>query len=231
MRRVLVVAALLALTAVLAFGQNVQNMGTWYRNPQSGQVVDASGNAYSLEAAKDRDNIYTATLIADTLHASLYTAKPNILTTAESTIVVPCGQYRRFAIGLRVQAAALDTFALTFAVQIRGHFSAAYDSASTFVWAGWAGVPSTLTTGSDSLSFLGKGSGYTAWPGERIITFKGYRGNALLAQGDFGAPDGLLIDLVDSKGMYFWAPYISIRVRCLTAVNYPRVNLSLAMGS
>lgn len=246
MKRVLLVVALLGLSAYMAWGQT-QNLGTYYKNPQSGQVTDGSGNAYVNEYAKDRDNwiIYT-NAINDTISngALVGTAWTAVATAAgfcvESTAVYPSGAYRKFAIGIRLIPASGDTTtsAYRLAVQIRGHSGSTADSSNTFYWESWSGIASagaadTSAAGTSAQS----GNLAVVWPGEKVIAFDPRRGNVLTFGQQFGAPAGKLIDLVDAKGNWFWAPYMSVRVRVIggtssnAAASKGRIVMSLMMGS
>jgi hypothetical protein len=249
MRKVALIVALLACAAAVAVAQ-VQNMGTYYKNPQSGQVTDALGNAQVSEAIKDRDNwIVYPTAINDTISNGQLVGTAWALANtaaqfcAESTVVYPCGQYRRFALGARWIPAGGDTSTATIriAFQVRGHFTATADTSTTFYWDSWT-LSSAAGTTTDSVGVgttAQAGNLALAWSGEKIIAFDPRRGNGGATINTFsqffGAPAGKLIDLVDAKGNYFWAPYISVRARVINGyganATKGRLIVSLAMGS
>ena len=229
------------------------------------------GYLQTSEANKDRDN-YSVQSWSDTISSAgaipLTWSTAKILTamsfTADSTGPTPiqCNAYRRFTIGLRLIpgiAAVTDTFNTTYklAIQIRKHSNLTGDSASTFVWTSWNGATSFVadsiavmdTTGHHAA--IGAG-GATAgpltrpWRGERVVYFNPRYGSTMgaLDSGNdwYATPDGIAMDLVDSKGQSFWGYGISARWRLLDIIgrplaeqgkttSAPRVVVTLMMGS
>ena len=274
MKKLLAVAALLTL-AVVGLAADSARDGTKFNKPGSGtgnqsaatlpvpQLVggilrsdtsskaislDASGNAYTLEASKDRDNwIVYANAINDTFsvgslnNTRVAAIAANAGYSAESTQVYSCGQYRRFTIFLRGIGVTGDTTTkIRLAVQVRKHIAASADSNSTFAWGGWATSPSF--TGADSLGVSFSGITISSspgpvglYPGEHLVVLDPRQRGDRNTDYFFGPPDGVALDLIDSKGQWFWAPYMSVRVRCLTGPGTvsvkPRIIMHVAMGS
>ena len=70
LKLVLALGAMVALAGVAQADFNVLDKSTWYQNGATGAKVDASGNAYTTEASKDRDNWRIVNLINNQLTAS-----------------------------------------------------------------------------------------------------------------------------------------------------------------
>lgn len=147
--------------------------------------------------------------------------------TAESSLVISSGMYQRFALAVRVIPAAGDTATkIRLAVQIRGHITSAVDTNSTFAWlpfqveAAIAGIDSLGDYGTqvagDHVSQAG--------PGEFKLQFdpRNYTGTSGVGN-VFAFPSGRWIQLITNSGEWFWAPYMSVRIRCLTGAAKPRV--------
>jgi hypothetical protein len=148
---------------------------------------------------------------------------------------------------MRVIPVAADTTSrFRFAVQIRKHTDASGDSSSTFAWAAWNQATPMSVASDDSTGHLfaatffvgGAATGPAPWANERVFVFDAERGNAISTAGSnnqsFGWPGGIAVDLQDARGQDFWAPYMSVRIRCLNAgaaASKPRVIAKLAMGS
>lgn len=212
---------------------------------------DGNGYPYFTDAARDRDNFQIVPVCDDTVSiGQLIDTKSTkgFPFTAESSAVIPCFQYHHFTLMMRVVPAGGDTTTrFRFAVQIRKHIDATGDSSSTFAWTSFSPTPTAVTGLDDSLGHFtaatffggtGAATGITGWANERTVILSATRGNAVGSSSvgqSFGWPGGVAIDLVDARGQWFWAPYISVRVRCLsgggTAANKPRIIAWLAMGS
>lgn len=254
MRLAVALGAVVALWAVAAFGDyNTLNKSTYYQNATSGNRVNSTGSLLVDDVSRDRDNWSVVSLfddtvsVADRIDTKSTAGYPY---TAESSAVIPCGQYRRFTLCLRVIPQASDTTndkRYRFAVQIRKHSSAVADSSNTFAWSSWMNATPMSVASDDSVGhqfsagfFQGtlSNSASTPWANERVFIFDGTRGNLVSAGSvgqSFGWPGGYAVDLCDARGQWFWAPYISIRVRCLsngtTTLNKPRIIGTLMMGS
>lgn len=245
-------AGLVTFVGLALADYNTINKGSYYQNQGNGSKTDASGNAYTNEASKDRDHYAVFPVCDDTVSiGQLIDTKSSkgFPFTAESSAVISCYDYRRFTLMMRVIPVGGDTTTrFRFAVQVRKHLDATGDSSSTFAWTSFAPTPTAVTGLDDSTGhftagvfFGGTGSalGIAPWSNEKVVVFDGERGNAISSAGSigqaFGWPGGVAIDLMDCRGQWFWAPYISVRIRCLsaggTAANKPRVIAWLAMGS
>lgn len=249
-----IVAALTAVAMLLSTlalaDNNVIDQGSYYKNAQTGAKVDANGNAYTTEASKDRDNFQIANVCDDTMSVALFIDNKSTLGqafTAESSAVITSYPYRRFTLLLRAIPTAGDTTSrFRFAVQIRKHTDATGDSSSTWAWSAWANATAMSVAADDSTGHFtdatfyggtGSAAGPGPWSDERVFVLTAERGNmvgASSANQSFGWPGGIAVDLCDARGQWFWAPYMSVRVRCLSAssaANKPRVICKLAMGS
>lgn len=243
--------ALVALAAVAAFGDNnVLDKSTYYQNATNGAKTDANGNAYTNEASKDRDNFQIVNVCDDTMSVAQFidaNSTAGFQFTAESSAVITSYPYRRFTLMMRVIPVAADTTSrFRFAVQVRKHTDATGDSSSTFAWASWANATAMSAASDDSTGHFtaatffsgGASTGAGAWSDERVFVLTAERGNAIGVAGStqqsFGWPGGIAVDLCDARGQWFWAPYMSVRIRCLSAgaaASKPRVIAKLAMGS
>lgn len=245
-------AALLAWVGLALADNNVINQGTYFKNAQSGAKTDAYGNAYVNEASKDRDNYQIVPVCDDTLSnggivsASNLNVGSGMSFSAESSAVIPTYAFKKFTLLIRVVPAvngAADSNAVVrIAVQIRKHTDATGDTSSTFAWTSWAG--STNVTTADSASNAGPtllASGASPNASEKVFNFEIGRGRGNIRSRQAAAmswPDGLAVDLIDSKGQWYWSPYTSVRVRVIgnstsgtAAAACPRVICKLAMGS
>lgn len=255
MKKARLLAALGALAlfvSVAAWGDNnVLNKGSYFQNATTGQKVDANGNAYLNEAAKDRDNYVIVPVCDDTLSngggvsASNANVGGAMAFTAESSLVIPTYMYHHFTLLMRVvpvfSAAADSAVTYRIAVQVRKHTDQTNDSSSTFAWTSWTNAALVATadsTGNAGQTFMA--SGAFAGQSERTFVFVGARGRGNGNSRQAAAmswPDGIAVDLIDSRGQWYWSPYTSIRVRIIgnsagnTAALCPRVICKLAMGS
>lgn len=151
--------------------------------------------------------------------------------SAESSLVISAGTYTRFALMWRVIPAAGDTTTkVVLAWQVRGHISNTADTSSTFAWSprGWdITTPGTLGPFAMVDSTVAKTTstiGTVALPTEFTTFFspKWYSGT-LTAYQAFAMPSGRMLPLIDQSGVWFWAPYVSVRVRCLRGASKPKV--------
>jgi hypothetical protein len=251
-RLAVALGALVLMVAVTAVADyNVLDKTTYKQNATSGQRVNNTGDLRVDDVSRDRDNWVVTSLFDDTTSvADLIDTKSTAGQpyTAESSAVIPCGQYRRFTLCLRVVPAAGDTTSrFRYAVQIRKHSAAAADSASTFAWQSWGLLAPGATAPDDSTGHFGAAvfwqgtgtaTGASAWSNERVFVFDSERGQSAASGSvgqSFGWPGGYAIDLQDTRGQSFWAPYISVRIRCLsngrTTINKARIIGTLMMGS
>jgi len=253
-KKVGIAGLLLGLLAAIGLADNnTLNHGSYYQNATNGAKTDANGNAWVSDASRDRDNFQIVTVCSDSMSngAGVGSAWANaggaMSFTAESSAVIPCYNYRRFTLMIRViptsAAGGADSAAVVrLAVQIRKHTDATNDSASTFAWTSWGNTSVVATPDSTGNQGVGlSGNGALIQNTERGFTFVSQRGyGALGATRQSTAmswPNGLAVDLVDSRGQWFWAPYVSVRVRIVgnsagtAAANCPKVICFLAMGS
>ena len=243
-RAVWVGLALLGLTG-LAWGGNIVNTGDHYENLKNGQYTDASGNAKTTDASRDRDNwtIWT-NAINDTITSGsgVNPAAGNNPSgaqfTAESTAVLSVAAYRRVALAIRVIPPGGDTTSIyRLAVQVRGHISGLADSSSTFPWYGWqtqAAVTAADSVGTNGYTLVTGGQLVAALPSEHIVSWSAKTlGRGFTAGNSFVWPDGIMLDLFDGRAQAFWFPYMSVRVRVLTGPTSakPRVILHVVAGS
>ena len=261
-RKALAVAALLTVP-MLALAQVVANDGSSTRQQTSGQAVggftradttfrvitmDGSGNLKVVDADRDRDNyVLGQAVVGDTTGTGGAVALAGLAIaawSAESTSIIPTYNYRRFALGLRLipsVGSAADTNEVRYAVQVRAHSAASYDTSSSFVWHRWPVGGVRTASDVDSLGQINNNIGVSAngydqpFSGEFIVVLskKRGRGNTGRAQ-EFGGPDGVFIVLTGVRGEQFWAPYTSIRIRNLsggTGASANRIRVDFMMGS
>lgn len=199
--------------------------------------LDSDGNLKAVDPFRDRDNWSLLATVSDTVNSGTGLGVrqfAQLKWTAESTTVAPAFQYRRLWLALRVIPAGGDTTNKVYlAVQVRGHTSAIDDSVNTFAWYGWATTGASAVTVADSIGQFFKGthpvqaSGnpQVAGPSEKLFVFQpgmGYGG--ILSQGAiFSWPNGIWTPLVDQRGVWFGAPYVSVRVRMLWGTGPVRV--------
>jgi len=199
-----------------------------------------TGSVSNSDEARDRDAWAILNggnpIINDTLTVSTGLAYgvgngANVAFTAESSLVISAGQYQRFSLALRVIPGQGDTTtAMVFAVQVRGHIAAVADTNSTFAWTPkqWdittPGTVGAFTTNDSTVAKVTSTVGSVALNNEFTVKFdpKWYS-NVGAAYANFSFPSGRIIPLIDQSGVWFWAPYISVRVRCLRGASKPKV--------
>ena len=216
---------MLVLTAgtALAQSQQVQNMGTFYRNPQNGDITTSSGEKLVSESYKDRDFKIWSPQTTDTTSFA----------TADSSVSGPFYTAQMARMWLRVQvtwpnagdATGVKQHWCRFAVQIRAHLTAQVDSLNTNPWYIFADSLSRSNV-LDSLSYrmsTVQGSGAnvaasqtTPLPSEYLFTaFRALFGTGATGSNYYGDPCNFWIPLADRRGVYFWAPYTTIRIRTM----------------
>lgn len=204
-------------------------------------TTDASGNLMITDALPPYANRATsASAVDDTVGTGSNVGAAALLSVqwaAESTSVIPCADYRFFAMGLRQIQTAGDTTESRYAVQVRAHTSASYDTSSAMVWHRWPVAGATTTGGAtDSLGHVTLNVGNTAagfsglYSGEFEVVLSAKRGKFGTSQ-TFGGPDGVWLVLTGVRGEQFIAPYMSVRVRRLSGPAGGRIRLDLFMGS
>lgn len=229
-RLLAVLAALATFGILIGLGRadnNTLDHSTYFQNATNGAKVTSTGEAYVSEYSKDRDNwrVYP-NIINNQLNA----------TTAGVDSCQPQDTHdmRQLALVLYGQFDSLSTV-VRLAVEIRGHYSTATDSGSTYPWIRWP-VRATFngTTDVDSLGQMYVGTyavaqltsanqpfvGGGCWPGEFMVKFSiSQRDSVASGAGKYGAaPYGMWIQLVDQGGNWFQAPYTSVRIRVLNGV-------------
>lgn len=258
MRKLIAALALVALWAGGVWAaQDVQQGQKFYQYPRGtvnygvsrsdtsadAVATDGSGHPLISDVSRDRDNfVITTNAINDTMTVGLTLTSPfnqGVAFTAESTAVLTAYPYHHTALCIRVIPAAGDTTTLIrLAVQVRGHTSSSADTASTFAWYPWMVAGAVAATNVDSLgqttsgAFTAASQYATCWSGEFEVIASPKRGKGGLSAGTiFGAPDGIMVDLCGPRGEWFWAPYMSVRIRCLTGAAKPKVILNIMQGS
>lgn len=209
------VAALLALSfavPALADGPNVYPINGDYKNAVNGARVDASGNARTSEALKDRDYTLSGDLINNSLGNQ----------SADSSAVLPIGDIRRLSFFIRPTLVGGKRVRL--AIQIRLHKTQAADSTSMYVWQPdmcFSQNYRNVAANADSIGDTGTfPSAYeAAMPGEFIVAWDPARGSPTAAL--FGAyPNAKCLNIECLGG----ARWFSIRVRnCSANVTVPVV--------
>lgn len=207
-------------------------------------TLTAGGNVIMEDAARDRDNIATSQgIVFDTVGTGISVPAAAFAIaqwSAESTAVIPTWEYKNFAIGINAWPAQGDTtMEMTFAIQVRGHSQATYDTSSTFAWTPWP-VAAALAGAADADTALGDLDvlGYNGVQGysspfsqEFQVKLSPKRGYGHMGYGQaFGTPRGKYI-ILKARGENWWAPYTSIRIRQLRGKTGARVRLDFMMGS
>ena len=199
-----------------------------YFNDKNGAKTTSAGYAQIDDANRDRDYKTWQTVISDS--TSTFTAD-SLLTPFYTA------PYRRF--WLRVQVtwprstdAATNVKATFFAVQVRSHLSAQVDSLNTNPWYVFADSAHTaaLYTGAtgayrmqaDSVSQLAT---WQSKPLANEFYFLATRGQVrgvastvapLQTPEFYGEPANFWIPLADSRGVFYWGPYTTIRIRTIS---------------
>jgi len=218
--------------------------------------TDANGYVYSVDpyAPPWSNDVYTDA-INDTVSVPGWGSASNgtiaASFTAESTFIYPMAKsgFHTCQLAFSAGADSANLYADTtltgvFAIQVRGHFSANYDTSTTFPWASWSAFGRN-----DSLDVSPRGGmdmpfASALWPGEHLVRYrlsgKGYATAASYAGGFFSSPGGFFVDLGDSKGGEPVPPWMSVRIRCLGVYSnatlamrklvQPHIHLSLAFG-
>lgn len=188
---------------------------------------DASGNLLISDSSRDRNCAITSLVFQDSTATG----------SADSTATpVYTGDMSRLWLRVQVQwpystDAGTNQKTVRFAVQVRMHGSTATDSLSISPW--WAYTDSSHTRSfptdssgyrmwSDSTNWTaggGKTAGYILLPtelGPFYATHKGVTGTPSKQIGNWwGEPTTFYIPLADARGIYYWGPYTSIRIRTL----------------
>ena len=240
-RRVLAIAVLLAVP-VWAQAQVVQQDGSrtdpGRTGTGSGMMIggidsdtlfripryDASGNAQFSDVSRDRSSwLIWSNAINDTVSAP---TQANILTTpfsAESTATLDVSTLRSVGLFLRyAPGAPVDTSQVyRFAVQVRAHPVQSQDSSSTYVWHKQMLEP-VDAAGQDSIGHHVNSIAQTgAQTGEIIVDFsnKRYMPSAFRS---WSGQTGIYFIVAVRDGSTLWAPYMSIRVRCIGPLAGPK---------
>jgi hypothetical protein len=201
--------AVTLLVATLALADNnVINQGTYYKNAQSGAKVDANGNAYTNEAAKDRDRVIKYdSIIDDTCAVGM----------ADSTAVpIDVHDAARGYLYIRCLVPAGFAPAVTrWAVRVQGCLNAATDSTSKYNFAlsdsgqvGTASVPVVYGSGAVQPSVTSATS-----TGEFVVVIPADAASATR----WGRTNTLIVPLKDQSGNWLWAENITVLVRNLNS--------------
>jgi len=251
LRRLTAVALLLVVPAAL-FAQAVVQDGQGFRQNLQGQAVggvvradstmrlftmDASGNLKIVDATPAFSNYRTGILINNQVGASG-------ITMADSSAPVQTYDLQRIGLSFYGVHDSLSTV-VRLAVQVRAHFTASQDTATTFPWLRWgvasvnSGAPAAISGFNAKRDSIGHGDVPTAvpttaiqatsanssfsglLPGEFMVVFNVARDDTTGGGGagkPYSAPKGFYVPLVGAQGEWFWAPYMSIRVRTLNGV-------------
>ena len=198
-------------------------------------TLTSAGSLINDDASRDRDFKIWTTPVSDTVSTW----------TPDSTVSGPFYTAQMARMWLRVQVtwpnAVHDSLGqrqkyCTFAVQIRAHLTSQTDSLNTNPWYVYADSSHTNSLSVTALAGTTPGAGQ----GYRMSTLTGVGANTALAQtlplpseyvfeayrapfgtgaagaNYYGEPTNFWIPLADVRGVYFWAPYTSIRIRTLT---------------
>ena len=237
------VRAQVGADGVKAQSLSMQRVGGITASDSLGRILkmDASGNLKTVDADRDRDYWTLLGAVDDTLGSGTAlgsSTSARLQWTAESTTVAAAYPYKRFAVAIRIIPIGGDTTnVFKLAVQVRKHTAAVADSANTFGWYSWvagntAAVADSIGHNYSGTFSSGAGQQLGPWPSERVFTFQPWRGRGDLKSAQtFGWPNGVMVDLIDSNGQWFWAPYISVRVRNLLGPTGCRVILKLYGGA
>lgn len=211
------------------------------------QIMSSAGSAAQYDDSRDRDNWAILNggqpLFNDTLtvgsgvdFGGSASVTAGLFYTAESTATgIAAGSFTHFTLFWRVIPAQGDTTTkIKLAWQIRGQLTAGSDSIGTFAWTpgDWDATLAHTTVFDEVDSTLSKTTSTIATvplPTE-FVTYFSPKWYAVMpsAYQAFSFPSGRMKPLVDRQGVWFWAPYISVRVRCLTGAAKPRVIAYLA---
>jgi hypothetical protein len=159
--------------------------------------VDATGNAQTVDADRDRDLVLGQTSIINATIASA---------SAESSIAFPIGNAKHVTVWIKASP-AVGTDAL-LAVQMRLHLSSASDSNSVGSWSPRYGINTNISAAQDTIGDNRIGA-YVPYSDEVLVMRSGKRRSA----GNPGAFNWntlvpLTYTVVPGSGSYF-----SIRVR------------------
>lgn len=216
MRRIVLLLVLLASLPPPGHAEVIVQDGQKYGGKPSGTSIagmkdadttgtvlrlDGSGNLMVTEATpayKDfRDG--SATVIDDTTAISM----------ADSSVVINMGKYTLQALAIRMVGNPAATARI--AVQIRFHLNSQSDSASIFPVLMRAVAP---TGGADTLAYNA-----TTAPSQIVVgrsEFVVNITNDAQQASRFGNAGNVYILLRDIMGTEVYAPYLSVRIRCLT---------------
>lgn len=220
----------LLLAGVAVADYNVLDKGTHYSNATSGARTNSTGSALIEDANYGAWQLFP-NIIANQLAAS----GAGLQDSSQAQFTAP---YKRLALALTPQFDSLSTV-VSIAFQVRGHYSTAVDSGSTFPWYRWPNRAAAVSD-IDSLGHYTAGS-YTAaqqtaatsangglWSGEFKVKFNVARQDTVDGAGGLGKwgayPKTIYLPLTDHTGAFFNAPYTSVRVRVLNGVR-SRFNL------
>lgn len=209
----------------------LQVVGGVVRSDTSGKALSltSSGALINDDASRDRDFRIWTTPSTDTVSTF----------TADSTVSGPFYTAQMARMWLRVQVrwpnsadAATNLKSCSFAVQVRAHLTAQTDSLNTNPWWAYSDTTRTIsmpntTTGTYRM-VADSTNQHSVWqtkglPTEMVFfaTRGQVRGSASaiapfqMPEYD-GEPANFWIPLADLRGVYFWAPYTSIRIRTLS---------------
>lgn len=198
-------------------------------------TMSSTGGLSIYDEARDRNRYVTGSLINNQLAAS---------GAAMADSSDPVASYDLKRVGLTFYGIfdSLSTV-VRVAVQVRAHFNTSTDSSSTFPWYRWAnagGIPGGAGAGnfkSDSIGHVtlvatsqvpltavqatsANSAGGGLLPGEFEVIFNYSRSDTTAAGNGkpFSAPTGIYVPLVGPLGEWFWAPYMSVRVRVINGV-------------
>lgn len=214
MKKVLAALALIGLCVApdVYAANNVQNMGGYYINAQTGQLTDASGNALT----KEQSPIYEQ----NGLFQGIINNSALANAAADSSAII---DVHRFDLGTLLFKITPSTGAGTktrLAVSIREHLNGIADSVSTFPLMLYGQTPVVATSMVDTTlaGHLLTGSSTTPWSGEFIIEADAGRNSPVnaVAAVAFSYPNGIAIPLPSLFGRDVFLDYMSIRVRNIT---------------
>lgn len=199
-------------------------------------TMDSNGNLKTAEATPMFNNYRTGTLVNNQLTAS------GTQMADSNTIAIQSYDLKRIGLSFYGSPDSLSTV-VRLAVQVRGHMTQTTDSSSTFPWVRWTnagGIPggtgvgifrsdsighqtgfiNTPTTPVQSTSATVAAASSYLYPGEFMVVFNVARDDTSGAGAShpWSGPKGYFVPLVGPFGEWFWAPYMSVRVRVLNGV-------------
>lgn len=229
----LVLTALACLGVSVGLGladYNTLNHGTYYQNGTNGAKVDATGNAYMVNASPLQDANLTFASIIDNASLALGAADSSAIL---DTHAMRLGMLLIKASNGTTTGTADTTVTWRVAIQIRTHLNGQSDSSSTFAIYQYGntqvGVSATapdtsaqghLIQGISTTGLNATPDANSPWSGEYTVVIMAKRlahASSIAINGHtYYYPSGIAIPLQSIIGRDVYSPYTSVRVRVMT---------------